>query len=36
MQSEFPGRLRCVTKLKHYSMFRLLENNLGSPLLNIR
>jgi pilus assembly protein Flp/PilA len=29
MRSEFPGRLRCVTKLKHYSMFRLLENSLG-------
>jgi pilus assembly protein Flp/PilA len=29
MRSEFPGQLRCVTKLKHYSMFRLLEDSLG-------
>jgi pilus assembly protein Flp/PilA len=29
MRSEFLGRLRCVTKLKDYSMFRLLEDSLG-------
>jgi pilus assembly protein Flp/PilA len=29
MRSEFPCRLRCVTKLKHYSRFRLLEDSLG-------
>ena len=29
MRSEFLGRLRYVTKLKDYSMFRLLEDSLG-------
>jgi pilus assembly protein Flp/PilA len=29
MRSEFLGRLRCVTKLKDYNMFRLLEDSLG-------